>query len=122
MNLAQGHGLILELYTPGATEWGDLVRRFDEQDRFVEESEAPAVGGPGGARAGGVARGHRPRRGTRAHDHDHHAYGHGHYGARRANAPSNADKGTRGYELYRCSWCGNPSAVLKKCGGCGKKR
>ena len=41
MNLTQE--LILELYTPGAfkLEWGDLVRRFDEQDRFVEENEAP---------------------------------------------------------------------------------
>ncbi|KAH9926735.1 uncharacterized protein B0H18DRAFT_331328 [Fomitopsis serialis] len=25
-------------------------------------------------------------------------------------------------ELYRCSYCGNPSAILKKCGGCGKMR
>ncbi|KAH7910685.1 hypothetical protein BJ138DRAFT_1180100 [Hygrophoropsis aurantiaca] len=25
-------------------------------------------------------------------------------------------------ELYRCSWCGNPSAVLRKCSGCGKTR
>ncbi|KAK7683476.1 hypothetical protein QCA50_013310 [Cerrena zonata] len=25
-------------------------------------------------------------------------------------------------ELYRCSHCENPSAVLKKCGGCGKSR
>ena len=25
-------------------------------------------------------------------------------------------------ELYRCSHCGNPSAVLKKCGRCGKTR
>ncbi|KAI0027602.1 hypothetical protein K488DRAFT_61000 [Vararia minispora EC-137] len=24
--------------------------------------------------------------------------------------------------LYRCSWCGNPSAVLRKCKGCGKTR
>ena len=24
--------------------------------------------------------------------------------------------------LYRCSYCGNPSAVLRKCGGCGKTR
>ncbi|KAF9480919.1 hypothetical protein BDN70DRAFT_912470 [Pholiota conissans] len=24
--------------------------------------------------------------------------------------------------LYRCSWCGNPSAALKKCGGCEKTR
>lgn len=29
---------------------------------------------------------------------------------------------TNSVELYRCSWCGNPSAVLKKCGGCGKTR
>jgi hypothetical protein len=25
-------------------------------------------------------------------------------------------------ELYRCSWCGNPSAALRKCGGCSKTR
>ncbi|TFY78414.1 hypothetical protein EWM64_g5600 [Hericium alpestre] len=25
-------------------------------------------------------------------------------------------------ELYRCSWCRNPSANLKKCGGCAKTR
>ncbi|KAA1477625.1 hypothetical protein DENSPDRAFT_844797 [Dentipellis sp. KUC8613] len=25
-------------------------------------------------------------------------------------------------ELYRCSWCRNPSAVLKKCSGCGRTR
>ncbi|KAL0958057.1 hypothetical protein HGRIS_000235 [Hohenbuehelia grisea] len=24
--------------------------------------------------------------------------------------------------LYRCSWCGNPSAVLRKCGGCEQAR
>jgi len=24
--------------------------------------------------------------------------------------------------LYRCSWCGNPSAILRKCKGCGKTR
>jgi hypothetical protein len=24
--------------------------------------------------------------------------------------------------LYRCSNCGNPSASLRKCGGCGKTR
>lgn len=25
-------------------------------------------------------------------------------------------------ELYRCSWCRNPSAILRKCSGCGKTR
>ena len=25
-------------------------------------------------------------------------------------------------ELYRCSWCSNPSAVLRKCSGCNKTR
>ncbi|KAF7348541.1 Bin3-type SAM domain-containing protein [Mycena venus] len=25
-------------------------------------------------------------------------------------------------ELYRCSWCGNPSAILRKCAGCSKAR
>ena len=26
------------------------------------------------------------------------------------------------FQLYRCSYCGNPSAVLRKCSGCGKTR
>ncbi|KAL4078118.1 hypothetical protein V8B97DRAFT_2102188 [Scleroderma yunnanense] len=29
---------------------------------------------------------------------------------------------TNTVELYRCSWCGNPSAVLRKCSGCEKAR
>ena len=118
--------LILELYTPNATEWGDLVRRFDEQDRFVEESEAP----PSAAQAedelaawlGNI---NLDEEHEHDHHHDHHAHVHGHghgHRTRRANAPSDSDKGTRGYELYRCSWCGNPSAVLRKCGGCVKTR
>ncbi|KAI0938601.1 hypothetical protein AcV5_000242 [Taiwanofungus camphoratus] len=24
--------------------------------------------------------------------------------------------------IYRCTWCGNPSAVLRKCSGCGQTR
>ncbi|KAG9314772.1 hypothetical protein JVU11DRAFT_3855 [Chiua virens] len=36
-------------------------------------------------------------------------------GASRAARPSPI-------ELHRCSWCGNPSAVLRKCGGCEKAR
>ncbi|KAM5536335.1 hypothetical protein V8D89_009987 [Ganoderma adspersum] len=110
MNLTRE--LILELYTPGAAEWGDLVRRFDEQDLFAEDELAAWLGNIDLDDEHG-----------HDHDHNHHAHGHGHgHGARRANAPSDADRGTRGYELYRCSWCGNPSAVLRKCGGCAKTR
>ncbi|GBE89126.1 hypothetical protein SCP_1501290 [Sparassis crispa] len=29
---------------------------------------------------------------------------------------------TNSVALYRCSWCSNPSAVLRKCGGCSKTR
>ncbi|KAH9943556.1 hypothetical protein B0H21DRAFT_491468 [Amylocystis lapponica] len=29
---------------------------------------------------------------------------------------------TNSVALYHCSWCGNPSAVLRKCSGCGKTR
>jgi len=29
---------------------------------------------------------------------------------------------TNNVELYRCSWCRNPSAVLRKCSGCAKTR
>ncbi|PIL28173.1 hypothetical protein GSI_09710 [Ganoderma sinense ZZ0214-1] len=115
--------LILELYAPGTAEWGDLVRRFDEQDRFVEESEAP----PSAAQAEDeLAAWLENIDLDHDHDHDHDCDdGHDHdhiHRPRRANAPSSTDRGTRGYELYRCSWCGNPSAVLRKCGGCAKTR
>ena len=115
--------LILELYTPGATEWGDLVRRFDEQDRFVEESEtAPSAAQAEDELAAWLGNIDLDEEHEHDHDYDRHGHGHGHgdYGARRANAPSDADKGTRGYKLHRCSWCGNLSAVLRKCGGCAK--
>ncbi|TFK22369.1 hypothetical protein FA15DRAFT_681689 [Coprinopsis marcescibilis] len=43
-----------------------------------------------------------------------HGHGGGDVGAYKVN-PSK-------FELYRCSYCGNPSAALKKCSGCGKSR
>ncbi|KAI1791760.1 hypothetical protein LXA43DRAFT_1181643 [Ganoderma leucocontextum] len=116
MNLTRE--LILDLYTPGATEWGALVRRFDEQDRFVEGETRLSAAQAEDELAAWL--------GNIDLDHDNHEHDHGHihhgHGSRRANAPSSTDRGTRGYELYRCSWCGNPSAVLRKCGGCAKTR
>ncbi|TBU53389.1 hypothetical protein BD310DRAFT_887831 [Dichomitus squalens] len=112
MNMARE--LVFELYTPGAREWGAVVERFDDLDVSVEgdtplspadaEDELAAWLDNVDLEDGDVAR-----------------HGHGR-GRRRANAPSSTGSGTSGYELYRCSWCGNPSAVLRRCGGCAKTR
>ncbi len=117
MNLTRE--LILELYAPGATEWGALVRRFEEQDRFVEGETPLSAAEAEDELATWLENIDLDADDGHNHDHIHHAHGHG---SRRANAPASANRGTRGYELYRCSWCGNPSAVLRKCGGCAKTR
>ncbi|KAE9408773.1 hypothetical protein BT96DRAFT_932534 [Gymnopus androsaceus JB14] len=51
-----------------------------------------------------------------AHQHSHQ---HSH-GQKTTSAHPNVN--TNNVVLYECSWCGNPSAVLRKCSGCGKAR
>ncbi|KAJ7054434.1 hypothetical protein C8F01DRAFT_1163333 [Mycena amicta] len=50
--------------------------------------------------------------------HQHHGHGH-HHGHK---SPLLVPFSWKQAELYRCSWCGNPSAVLRKCGGCSQTR
>ncbi|KAH9848834.1 hypothetical protein C2E23DRAFT_409155 [Lenzites betulinus] len=118
LNLARE--LILCLYTDAAREWGALVKRHDELEAIAMEACncGPASAEPDDGLAdwlekldmddpddehGVYMREHGP-----GHKHSH-------------NAPK-AKNEMASYELYRCSWCGNPSAVLRKCGGCGTKK
>ncbi|EIW55597.1 uncharacterized protein TRAVEDRAFT_73443 [Trametes versicolor FP-101664 SS1] len=101
--------LILELYPKAVKEWGAFVVRFDELDSGLDKQ--------------------KPLSSTQADDDlaawldnlklddgtDEHGHAHPH-------ACSHPKISMNNVALYRCSWCGNPSAVLRKCGGCGKTR
>ncbi|EIW77014.1 hypothetical protein CONPUDRAFT_129170 [Coniophora puteana RWD-64-598 SS2] len=124
---------ILRLYAPAHKEWGKVVRRCDalSEDVAAEEARAPldeekASGdfaawlgelklngdgsdGDGDGDGSGVD-GHSDRFG---------AYGGGGCRPRPHAHPKVAPNRVA---LYRCSWCGNPSAVLRKCSGCEKAR
>ncbi|KAF7300075.1 SET and MYND-domain-containing protein 3 [Mycena kentingensis (nom. inval.)] len=113
--------LILMNFSAAKTEWGALIRAFDE-DRKDIMAKAPTkekmerdlaawveeldIGGPAGPRCCG-------------HEHGAgHGHGHGH-GHAHAHGVAGELKTT---EMHRCSWCHNPSAVLRKCGRCSEAR
>ncbi|RDX49823.1 hypothetical protein OH76DRAFT_1482910 [Lentinus brumalis] len=108
--------LVLNLYTPAAKEWGSLVQRFDKLDAHGSTGEAART--PSSLSDDDLSEwlGNVSIDDEHA-NHDHHGCA-GH--APGSQVPATAE--TSSYELYRCSWCGNPSAVLKRCGGCGKTR
>ncbi|KAI0707998.1 hypothetical protein C8Q76DRAFT_770754 [Earliella scabrosa] len=92
-------------YTPGVQEWGSLVNRYDELDEGEDEhaSGSPAQTEDDLAQwLGSVV----------IDDADE-------YGKESGGPPGGASSH---YELFRCSWCGNPSAALRKCGGCGETK
>ena len=103
--------LVLDLYPKALTEWGPFVAHFDALD----------------ARADGAPP--RPLSSSEADDElaawlEHVRLDDGEDAAPHAHARgcTHSKISTSSVELYRCSWCGNPSAVLRKCGGCGKTR
>ncbi|KAI9068811.1 hypothetical protein FKP32DRAFT_1587402 [Trametes sanguinea] len=119
LNLARD--LIFKHYTKGAREWGTFVEHFDDLDaKFQGEHIGPPSGGSEHDLAEWLEKidlgsddgygGYREC--THAHEFGHHPP--------RAEPQSNSEM--VGYELYRCSWCGDASAVLRKCGGCGRTR
>ncbi|KAI5823770.1 hypothetical protein K523DRAFT_366540 [Schizophyllum commune Tattone D] len=59
--------------------------------------------------------GHGGLHGTGAHSHGHNAHCH-------CMPEEFSEAKMSDFQLYRCSYCGNPSAVLRKCSGCGKTR
>ncbi|KAI0634784.1 hypothetical protein C8Q77DRAFT_654669 [Trametes polyzona] len=99
--------LILQLYPEAVKEWGAFIARFDELDSSLDKQ--------------------KPLSSTQADDDlaawldniklDDDSEGHGH-----PHACSHPKISMNNVALYRCSWCGNPSAVLRKCGGCWKTR
>ena len=108
---------VLKLYTPGAREWGTLIKRFDELDSSDENTPLSSTGADDNLAAwlGDLD----------IDDGDSHSREHGAClgeGRRRNGRSAPSDRGMGNHELYRCSWCGNPSAVLKKCSACGKTR
>ncbi|RPD71460.1 hypothetical protein L226DRAFT_176052 [Lentinus tigrinus ALCF2SS1-7] len=110
--------LILSLYAPGTKEWGALIKRFDDLDRRqgndgASRASSSVVDDDLSECLGNVSIDHRNDHADR----DHQACG-----SHTPRAKASASVETRSYELYRCSWCGNPSAVLRRCGGCGKTR
>ncbi|EMD40211.1 hypothetical protein CERSUDRAFT_122273 [Gelatoporia subvermispora B] len=96
--------LILRLYPGAQAEWADILARFDAlgaaprvdaekaEDDLAAWLEHLHVGDGENGEA------HGPRRWT--------------HPLIRTNS----------VELYRCSWCRNPSAALRRCGRCGKTR
>lgn len=93
---------VLKHYGPGVKEWGDVIARFDSLDSTqpgeipkekVEDDLASWLEGT----HLGVEEGHPV-------------------------ACSHPKINPNRVELYRCSWCGNPSAVLRKCRACGLTR
>ncbi|OBZ78395.1 hypothetical protein A0H81_02619 [Grifola frondosa] len=97
--------LIMELYPAAVTEWGDFIARFDRLDAAVDDHSHISSSKAEDDLAAWLNN-------LRADD------GEEDYPQYCAHPRINANS----VMLYHCSWCGNPSAVLRKCGGCGKTR
>ncbi len=100
--------MVLSLYPKAIDEWGVWIKHFDELDAHADSD------------------GHQPISSTQADDDlaiwleniklEDGAEDTMHRGCTHPKISVN------NVTLYRCSWCGNPSAVLRKCGGCAKTR
>nr|VWP00492.1 Serine hydroxymethyltransferase (EC [Ganoderma boninense] len=98
--------MLLRLYPKAIDEWGAWIQRFDELDAHADR--------------------HKPISSTQADD-DLAAWLENMKLEDGADDPMHRECthpriSVNNVSLYRCSWCGNPSAVLRKCGGCGKTR
>ena len=100
----------MKLYPDGVKEWGDVISRFDSLD----ENGGCTTKTPG--ESAGNAEDHLA---AWLEEMDLEEGGHESHANRCPSHPKIvADQVT----LYRCSWCGNPSAALRKCSGCAKTR
>ena len=100
---------ILNLYPKAAEEWGDFIKHFDELDEGRDSHKAPPSSEQTDDNLAAWLENIRLDDGEDDHGLHH----------RRCTHPKISTNNVR---LYRCSWCGNPSAVLKKCSGCGNMR
>lgn len=90
-------------YTEGVAEWSSVISILDkDKEATPQVPTKDKVADDLAAWLDGVH--------LENEDHDH-----GHCAAPTRVFESNV-------ELYRCSWCSNPSAVLRKCSGCNKTR
>ena len=112
--------LVLSLYPKALTEWGSIITRFDELDKRAEATPTPPSAEQADEELAAWLEDVRL-------DDDGETNGNGH-GHGKSEEKSHARKCTHpkisvnSVALYRCSWCGNPSAVLRKCGGCGQTK
>lgn len=98
--------MLLELYPQAVRDWGAFIKHFDALDANADAR--------------------KPISSTQADDdlaawleHIKLDNGENESGPHLHSHPRIS---TNNVSLYRCSWCGNPSAVLRKCGGCGQTR
>jgi len=98
--------LAVKLYASAVKEWGHFITRFDGLHSTTAHQKASMEN----------AEDHLATwlENLEVDDTDHQ---HGH---RCRDNRRTVNRST--VELYRCSWCKNPSAVLKKCSGCQKTR
>ncbi|KAI9068810.1 hypothetical protein FKP32DRAFT_1754236 [Trametes sanguinea] len=115
--------LVLSYYTQGVREWGSFVHHFDDLDSQFQQDHANSPSE--GAEEDDLAEWLEKIDLGSDEEGDGHSHGHAHahaHGRHQARAAPQAKSGKNDYELYRCSWCRNPSAVLRKCSGCGNAR
>ncbi|OSD02695.1 hypothetical protein PYCCODRAFT_1389936 [Trametes coccinea BRFM310] len=99
--------LILDLYPKAVKEWGDFIKHYDELDSRTEKQK-PLSSTQADDDLAAWLDNMKLEDGSEEHLHPH--------------ACSHPKISMNSVALYRCSWCGNPSAVLRKCGGCGRTR
>jgi hypothetical protein len=93
--------IIHRFYTDGIEEWQSVIKVLDMESAHPSPSKDKV--------ADDLAAWLDDVEGGGEHDHgEHHA------------TPTRIKDNN--VELYRCSWCANPSAVLRKCSGCNKTR
>lgn len=96
---------VLKHYGPGVKEWGDVVSRFDSLSS-TEPEEIPKDKIDDDLASWLDSSLHVEDAIEEEHP----------------KACSHPVINPNRVELYRCSWCGNPSAVLRKCRACGLTR
>ncbi|TFK49399.1 hypothetical protein OE88DRAFT_1662959 [Heliocybe sulcata] len=97
--------LLLSTYSSAAKEWGDVISRFDDENAGYDGSE--------------LSKEKREDDLAAWLDNLHVDEGESESHPRGCSHPK---VNVNSVSLYRCSWCGNPSAVLRKCSGCSKTR
>lgn len=102
--LRQTQQMVVSMYPDASKQWGEVIERFDK-NRIAKEPEilAEKVDDDLAAWLDDLH--------LENGDHESHPEGFSH-------PVLNDDY----VALYRCSYCGNPSAMLRKCSGCEKAR